>query len=164
MGCPFVFGRYDTELGVSRPVFQIELCARVIRAINSMIPTPINFYFAHYVLKPTTTTHFFHWTSFVIFRLVNLNTTLPIFKDGHPPSPSEVLGARLHVFPAGTSLTHGHCVCSMSALRTYHVRKNSAACFHNFNFASYLVYAQAYCVATVHTCFFVGYEWLACNF
>ena len=75
-GCPFVFGRYDTELGVPRPVFQIELCARVIRAINSMMRT---FYFAQYVLKPTTTTHFFHWTLFVIFRLVNLNTALPKF-------------------------------------------------------------------------------------
>ena len=64
-------------------------CARVIRAINSMMRT---FYFAQYVLKPTTTVYFFHWTLFVIFQASQFEYHIAYIFKGHPPSPSEVLG------------------------------------------------------------------------
>ena len=59
MFCPFVFGRHDTEPGYR--FFQLELCARVKGAINSLMRARINFYFAYYVPKPTATAQFFSW-------------------------------------------------------------------------------------------------------
>ena len=58
---------------------------------------PNKLYFAHYVLKPTTTAcDFFQGHGLQFFRLVNLTATLHIFfKDSHRPSPSEVVGHEL---------------------------------------------------------------------
>ena len=62
--------------------------------------------------------------------------------------------ARLHVFPAGASLTRTMCVCSMSAhCARIMCAKITLRAPIIFNFASYYMLKPT--VATVHTCFFL---------
>ena len=66
---------------------------------------PNKLYFAHYVLKPTTTAcDFFQGHGLQFFRRVNLTATLHnFFKDSHRPSPSEVVGHELGGIRTGLS-------------------------------------------------------------
>ena len=61
MFAPLFLDGMTQSLGYPDRFFQLELCARVKGAINSLMRARIIFYFAYYVPKPTATAQFVSW-------------------------------------------------------------------------------------------------------